>query len=641
MGVLTPILLLPLLLVLYVAWTFLALTVRQLRSPLRLLPGPRSRSFFMGNLRELHDAENTGLLARWERAHGRTFVYRGFVGGCRLMTTDPVAVAHILGRGYEFPKPDFVRDALASMAAGHDGLITVEGEQHRKQRKILSPAFTSTHIKSLSPVFWEKALKLRDIWLDIVDAGISTSPSTAPADPFSPPEPLSTSPEGSSTGFVRWVPNPFASFVGSKATRVAAAPLPEATSLVAEDEKARDEEARGVKMDVLAWLARATLDVIGEAGFGYVFNSLNDGGGGEEENELARAFGVIFSTARKFRVITILQVWFPVLRKFRRNSTTEDAARATMHRIGSQLIDERLQQITADGGGEKEFLSDEMDGRDLLSVLLRSSLAEDPSQQLSRDEILCQISTFIAAGHETSSSALAWTLYALARAPHVQAKLRASLLALRLELPSDGDAEATQAVLAHTYLDACVREALRLYAPVTNTMRVAASDAAVPVSRPFVDAHGRTCSAIALRAGDIVTVPLQAMNRSADVWGEDAEAFVPERFLKGGCAQGEGEDGEGKDGGLRGLWGGILTFGSGAVVDGNRSCIGYRFAINEIKIFLYVLLTEFEFSMDPGIEIEKRINVVTRPWVKSEPHMGNQMPLRLRRVQPVSPSEVV
>jgi hypothetical protein len=77
------------------------------------------------------------------------------------------------------------------------------------------------------------------------------------------------------------------------------------------------------------WLGRATLDAIGLAGeillvfkkkircslvregFGYHFNSLTD-----DNNELAHAFGVIFSTARKFRVMTILQVWFPFLRRF-------------------------------------------------------------------------------------------------------------------------------------------------------------------------------------------------------------------------------------------------------------------------------------------------------------------------------------
>ena len=117
----------------YVMYTFILLLVRQAISPLRRLPGPPSPSFFMGNLREMHDQENTNLLARWEEVYGSTFVYHGFIGGRRLMTTDPLAVAHILGRGYDYPKPDFVRDSLASMAAGYEGLITTEGEDHRKQ----------------------------------------------------------------------------------------------------------------------------------------------------------------------------------------------------------------------------------------------------------------------------------------------------------------------------------------------------------------------------------------------------------------------------------------------------------------------------------------------------------------------------
>lgn len=81
-------------------------------------------------------------------------------------------------------------------------------------------------------------------------------------------------------------------------------------------------------VDVLSWLGRATLDVIGEAGslpfgchlaygayspsgFGYQFNALSS-----QDNELSNAFGVIFSTARKVRVLSILQIWFPLLRRF-------------------------------------------------------------------------------------------------------------------------------------------------------------------------------------------------------------------------------------------------------------------------------------------------------------------------------------
>lgn len=143
------------------------LLIRQRTSPLRHLPGPKCPSFFMGNLIEMHDQENTNLIASWEAVYGPTFVYRGFIGAPRLMTTDPVAISHILAHAYEYPKPDFVRDSLASMAAGHDGLLTVEGDQHRRQRRILSPAFSKLHLASLTPVFWEKAVQVCvavDIW---------------------------------------------------------------------------------------------------------------------------------------------------------------------------------------------------------------------------------------------------------------------------------------------------------------------------------------------------------------------------------------------------------------------------------------------------------------------------------------------
>lgn len=127
---------------------FLRLLLRQHRSPLRKLPGPPSPSFFLGNLEEMHEQENTNLVARWTAAYGPAFVYRGFVSGCRLMITDPLAVAHVLGNAYDYPKPDFVRDSLAEMVCGHGGLITVEGDTHRRQVRFL---VCQTHVHH-SPV---------------------------------------------------------------------------------------------------------------------------------------------------------------------------------------------------------------------------------------------------------------------------------------------------------------------------------------------------------------------------------------------------------------------------------------------------------------------------------------------------------
>ncbi|KAH9899345.1 cytochrome P450 [Cubamyces lactineus] len=659
---LATVLALPLVLTLYFLWTFLLLLLRQARSPLRHLPGPPSTSLFMGNLQELHDQENTGLVARWTHSYGSAFVYRGFMGGRRLMLVDPVAVNYVMSRGYDYPKPDFVRDSLASMAAGYEGLLTADGEMHRKQRRILNQAFSAAQVKSFTPIFWEKAIRLRDIWLDF-----TASPTSffTPADPLTTqealdtledvdPEPATTntlSPSALSTSFL---PNPFASFVPSKASPTFSSTV---TSRHAPSNTTQPSSAP-CRLDVLPWLARATLDVIGAAGFGYAFNSLEAAAERREnESELARAFAVIFATARKFRVMTVLQVWFPVLRNFRTENAAMRQATATMRKIGLELIEQRRETVlsetekvaekTASIEGDKTVL-----GRDLLSVLIRSNVAEIPTQRMSLNEILCQISTFLAAGHETSSSSLTWTLFALARNPAVQHKLRAELRSLSIppsllshdasptHSPSNPCPEADphpgffERILQLPYLDAVVRESLRLFAPITTTMRVASADDVIPVGLPFVDRRGQTCEEIRVRPGDIISIPIQALNKNQDTWGADADVFRPERWTQGRHDE-EGENRNGACGrrtAVQGLWGNMMTFGGGNPVNGNRSCIGYRFALSEIKIFLYVLVRDLEFTIDPAIEIEKKVNVLTRPCVKSEPHRGNQMPLYIRRV---------
>ncbi|KII86568.1 hypothetical protein PLICRDRAFT_113427 [Plicaturopsis crispa FD-325 SS-3] len=542
--------LLPLLTFSYAISGFVRLLFRQQLSPLRDLRGPPVPSFFMGNLMEMHDQENTNLIGEWEARYGSTFTYRGFIGGCRLMTTDPAAIAYVLGHAYDYPKPDFVRDSLATMAAGHDGLLTVEGDVHKRQRKILTPAFSSSHIKSLHPIFWQKAIQLRDTWLKMA------------------------------------------------------------------------QETPAPRVDALSWLSRATLDIIGLAGFGYTFNSLAN-----EDNELANAFSVIFSTARKFRVMTILQVWFPFLRKFRRNTDTMNKAQATMHRIGLQLIDERGKEVAAEKAASSPGHIDgdrTLEGRDLLTVLIRSNLASEPAQQMSLKEILCQISTFISAGHETTSSALTWCLYALAQCPRAQHRLRAALSTLEPHSATLGEDLARV-----RYLDWVVRETLRVHAPVTSTMRVAARDDEIPVGRHFVDRHGVARTCIRVKRHDIISIPIQAVNKSKAIWGADAQVFRPERW--------ESPPEEAKA--VPGLYSNTLTFLNGNPLNGNRACIGYKFALAEIKIFLYVLLRDIEFAIDPAIVVEKKVNVVTRPFVKSEPHLGNQMPLFIRPVvHPLEPS---
>jgi hypothetical protein len=88
------------------------------------------------------------------------------------------------------------------------------------------------------------------------------------------------------------------------------------------------------------------------------------------------------------------------------------------------------------------------------------------------------------------STAVAWALFALACHPKVQDKLRDELLDFPNDEPSMEDLNALP------YLDSCLREVLRLYAPVPAAARVVEEDAIIPLDTPIVDKNGVTLSEI-------------------------------------------------------------------------------------------------------------------------------------------------
>ena len=140
------------------------------------------------------------------------------------------------------------------------------------------------------------------------------------------------------------------------------------------------------------------------------------------------------------------------------------------------------------------------------------------------------------AGHETTSFATAWTLFALAQAPQVQRKLRDELLDVKTDAPSMDELNALP------YLDAVIREALRLYSPVCVTVREARKDDVIPLNNPYTDRHGLVHDHIThvpplhihgtvlmavtrIQRGTAILIPILAMNRSKIFWGEDAAEF--------------------------------------------------------------------------------------------------------------------
>nr|AVZ23853.1 cytochrome P450 [Thanatephorus cucumeris] len=353
-------------------------------------------------------------------------------------------------------------------------------------------------------------------------------------------------------------------------------------------------------IDVLSWLSRATLDIIGVAGFDYEFNALD----GNDEDELSKAFNKAFESGQHFNTLAILRAFIPIFRLIPDElSRGRAASMETMRRIGMRLISEKKDALEHDlKTGSTSH------GRDLLTLLIKSNMAhENVSYRMSDDEVLGQISTFITAGHETTSTSTTWALYVLTKHPEVQRKLRQELLESRLgEEPSMSDLDKLP------YLDNFVRECLRVHPAVPSTVREAAHEVHIPVSKSFKDRNRVERTYITMQKGDAVFIPILAMNRLKEIWGEDSHEFKPERW-----------DNLPENAKLMpGVWGHLMTF-----IHGNRSCIGYRFAVIEMKALLYSLVRAVEFDIDPNIEIEAKSSIVTRPRVVSQPEKGNQLPL--------------
>ncbi|KAI6040266.1 cytochrome-450 hydroxylase [Pisolithus marmoratus] len=367
----------------------------------------------------------------------------------------------------------------------------------------------------------------------------------------------------------------------------------------------------GVKIDVCHWISRATFDVIGLAGFDYHFNAIQN-----ESDELFHAYKEMFeiavSQSNGFR--TVIGIYIPLLNELFPDERVKTVKRCqeVIERVAGRLIQQKKSRIL-----EGEDTGQGHAGKDLLTLLIKSNLATDlPSdQRISDADILHNINTFMFAGSDTTSLALTWTLYLLAKHPEAQRRLRAELLEAAPFTPisrlTNEEIESLYNILSNLpYLNDVVRESLRLIPPVHSSLRVATRDDEIPTSCPVRLRNGTVSdqNSIQIAKGSFVHVPIEAFNLDKDIWGEDAWDFNPDRW--GTLPEAVSA--------LPGLFSNLLTFSAGP-----RSCIGMRFSMIEMKTFLYTLLTNFE--------VFKANVVLTRPYVTGQFKAGSQCPLLVRR----------
>ncbi|KAH9173526.1 cytochrome P450 [Lactarius sanguifluus] len=143
---------------------------------LRDLRGPASSSFWLGNEADIRYQNEVGDCEfKWMREYGSAWRRTGCLGTDRLMLADPKALKHILhSAGYHYSRA-IVRVQFFRMAIGN-GIAAAEGQAHRRQRKIMSPAFSAHQIQSFLPLFHGTASKLVQRWKEVLAANPSGQP---------------------------------------------------------------------------------------------------------------------------------------------------------------------------------------------------------------------------------------------------------------------------------------------------------------------------------------------------------------------------------------------------------------------------------------------------------------------------------
>ncbi|KAJ6473338.1 cytochrome P450 [Mycena vitilis] len=230
-------------------------------------------------------------------------------------------------------------------------------------------------------------------------------------------------------------------------------------------------------------------------------------------------------------------------------------------------------------------------------------LGQHAAHTLTEDELVAQTAVLMIAGQDTTANTLSFGLLELARAPDFQEQLRR-------EIVQNGLAYDNMPLL-----NAFIKECLRMYPAEPITDRIAVQDIVVPLSESITSVTGQRLSEITIRKGQMVTLAIASNQRLESRWGEDAMEFKPTRWLGGMTYKGEA---------TVGLYANLFSF-----LGGPHGCLGWRFAILEMQVFICELVGKFTFTLPDGQPTDTRLAGTLLPTMAN----GRKgAPLRLTRI---------
>ncbi len=284
-------------------------------------------------------------------------------------------------------------------------------------------------------------------------------------------------------------------------------------------------------VDLRETMQRMTLEIAGRTMFSF---------GMERHGATLRNFVMEYADrlARPYFLDMLLPLSWP---------SPQDFSRARFRRRWTEFVSLLIAERRA--AGKKEGAP----ARDLFDLM---DAARDPEtgEAFSDDQLGDQVATMILAGHETTATALFWSLYLLALDPATQDQLAAE--ARQADVNGMLDLERLK------FTRAVVDETLRLYPSAFLIARAAAAP--------------DTVAGMPIRKHDVILIAPWLLHRHEKLW-RDPNAFIPERFMAPAPPPDRFA---------------YLPFGVGP-----RICIGAHFALVEATLALARIIGAFRVSL--------------------------------------------
>ncbi|XP_013101426.2 probable cytochrome P450 9f2 [Stomoxys calcitrans] len=341
--------------------------------------------------------------------------------------------------------------------------------------------------------------------------------------------------------------------------------------------------AEGFELDMRDFTTRLTNDIIASTAFGLQINSYRD-----RDNEFydkARK-AINFSTLQQMKIMFIMLM--PKVAEFFKIEFFERSYTDYFMRLVLDAMKYRQEHNIH----RPDMINLLMEARGMIP----SEAPKTHFRQWSDIEVVAQCFIFFAAGFDTSSSVMNFAAHELMENPHIQQRLYEEISKEDEEL--EGKSISYEALQRMPYLDMVVSEVLRKWPVALAVDRVCNKD--------YEYESQATGERIEIKKGDMIRVAMAGIQRDAKYY-ENPEEFNPERFSAENKSQ--------IDAGI------YMPFGLGP-----RNCIGNRFALLEIKAYLYYLLRDYRLDASPKtctpLELDKT-TIQLRPkngfWLQLKP----------------------